>query len=350
MYDRVAKAAGLGTIAWFGDEPMPIADVFHAFNIDRPLELYPKLQAAHRAGRPFVLSTIHHPNEWLQRFRTQHPPSGRLGRLLYRSPFRRSVPAMESIKEIVRLRQCGRLSHLPDLIPSWSRRVEWLLSNAEAITLLSPAEAGFITKDFAYTSGAGQAVLLPNWVEGVGNGTEIAPADLRDLAEPPVLVVGRIEARKNVVRVCHLADVAGRHVVFLGRPNPNEPEYEAAMRTAVAASRFARWIPGVPRAQMAVFYSHAGHLLNASYVEVSPLVDIEALAYGCPVVTTRYALHHSLLPAGTPASDPYDDEDIVKRLQWRPARLVPSKVIDPAKCQELLVSMYHRLASAPPRS
>jgi hypothetical protein len=38
-------------------------------------------------------------------------------------------------------------------------------------------------------------------------------------------------------------------------------------------------------------------------------VDVEALALGCPIATTRYAAHHELLPADTPVCDSCDDDD-----------------------------------------
>lgn len=344
MYERAARAAGLRTVAWFGDEPRPAADVYHAFNIDRPLELYPKLRQVKRAGRPFALSTIHHPNEWLEKFRTQHPPSGFLGRMLYRSPLGKSVPVSESIKEAVRLVQQRRPGHLMDLWPTWSRRVDWLLREADTITLLSEQEAEFLRRDFGYASRPGQATVIPNWVEGVGNPKAPVPAVFAELAEPPVIVVGRAEARKNGLRVARLADEARRPVLFVGRPNPNEPGYAAAMQAAVAGSRFARWIPGVPREEMAGFYAHASFLLNASYVEVSPLVDIEALMFGCPVTTTRFALHHALLPRDTPVCDAYDDDDLRRRLSWRPARRAPENVIDPVAVKRDLLDHYRRLA------
>ena len=61
MYERVVREAGLRPITWFDNSSIPPADVYHAFNVDRPLELYPKLAEVKCRGRPFILSTIHHP-------------------------------------------------------------------------------------------------------------------------------------------------------------------------------------------------------------------------------------------------------------------------------------------------
>lgn len=97
---------------------------------------------------------------------------------------------------------------------------------------------------------------------------------------------------------------------------------------------------------MAPFYSHGSFLLNASFVEVSPLVDIEALAFGCPIVTTRYALHHEWLPPNTPVCEPYDDDSILEWLDWRPERARALPVVDAERCRQALVDTYCELARA----
>jgi hypothetical protein len=94
------------------------------------------------------------------------------------------------------------------------------------------------------------------------------------------------------------------------------------------------------------FYRHSSILLNVSFVEVSPLVDVEALALGCPVSTTMYAMHHQLLPPDTPLCDPYDDRSILDRLQWRPGRLPPRQLVDREMCARRLVDTYLALAHA----
>ena len=76
------------------------------------------------------------------------------------------------------------------------------------------------------------------------------------------------------------------------------------------------------------------------------MVDAEALALGCPVSTTKYAMHHELLPPDTPLCDPYDDLSILDRFQWRPARFPPRQLVDSEMCARLLVDTYLALASA----
>src|SRR5579872_4761191 len=160
MYERVAREAGLRPITWFDDSSMPPADVYHAFNIDRPLELYPKLAEVKRRGRPFILSTIHHPHEWITKYYTFHPPGGALGSLLFRSALGRSMPARETIREIVTVARDRRIARILALAPSWRRRVQWLLRNADRIMLLTGSEATYVQTDFAYEIPRHQQVII----------------------------------------------------------------------------------------------------------------------------------------------------------------------------------------------
>jgi glycosyltransferase involved in cell wall biosynthesis len=348
MYDRVAREAGLRPTTWFDDSSIPPADVYHAFNVDRPLELFPKLAEVKRRGRPFILSTIHHPNEWLTKYYISRPSEAALGSLLYRSGLGRSMPARETIREIVTVARDRRIARFLTLIPGWRQRVRWLLTNADRIMLLTGSEATYIRTDFAYEIPRHQQVIVPNWSEGLGDASAGKPDAFAGLPEPPVLVVGRIEPRKASLRISQLAERARRHVVFVGPPLNGDGAFARAFHLAMQQSQYSRWIGGVPRSMLAALYRHSSFLLNASFIEVSPLVDVEALAVGCPVSTTMYAMHHQLLPSDTPLCDPYDDRSVLDRLQWRPSRLQPRQLVDREICAGRLVDTYLALAPAMP--
>ena len=216
--------------------------------------------------------------------------------------------------------------------------------------LLTGSEATHIQTDFAYEIPRHQQVIVPNWSEGLGDASAGKPDAFAGLPEPPVLVVGRIEPRKGSLRISRLAERARRHVVFVGLPLNGDGAFARAFHVAVQRSQYSKWIAGVPRSMLAAFYRHGSFLLNASFVEVSPLVDVEALALGCPVSTTMYAMHHQLLPPDTPLCDPYDDRSILDRLQWRPGRLPPRQLVDREMCARRLVDTYLALADASDRS
>lgn len=346
IYEQTAKEAGFSAVTWFRDEPMPAADVYHAFNIDQPLEIYPRLRRVKRRNKPFVLTTIHHPNAWMNRFRRENPYAGRAAKAVYRSALGNSRACVESLKEISLLYRQAKPAHFRDLWPSWNSRVNWILRHADSVQLVSRRAADYVKEDFGYSCDSDRTIILANWIDKKCAEHIPMPDAIRSMSEPPILVAGRIEARKNALRIARLAEQVSRPLVFVGRPNPNEREYEVEFRNSISGSRFVRWVPGVPPEQMAGFYAHSSFLLNASYVEVSPLVDIEALLYGCPVATTRYALHHEHLPADTPVCDAYKDQDIIRLLDWRPCRLPPYCAVEPAESKKQLLSVYARLSGA----
>jgi len=339
IYDRTARLAGLTTLTWFDDRPLPDADVYHAFNIDRPLELYPKMRSVVARGRPFVISTIHHPNAWVEKYISIHSPGGPFARAVSGLPFASRTSIREPIKEVVRLFMQRRMNHVSELFPPWRSRIRWLLREAAKILVLSTEERLWLERDFGVATRDDRVAWVPNWVEGI----ERKPTQLESLSafsEAPVVVVGRIETRKNVLRVARLAEALNRPILFVGRANPNEAHYRQEFESIVKRGSYVHWIPGVPRDEMGAYYLNASFLLNASYVEVSPLVDIEAISFGCPVVTTSYALHHEILPACIPTVDPYDSGALSGVLRSRPSRIQPREVVDAAASQQQLLACY----------
>lgn len=343
-YQAAASEAGWETLQWFDDASLPDAALYHAINLDRPYDLYPKMQRVHASGRPFIISSIHRPNAWLEKFRRAHPPHGWAGRLLYRSPLGNRVGRSETIKDAVRLVQQRRLRHWKEIFPGWTARAQWLIRNARKILLLSWREAEAFAPDFHLPLSADKMRLVPNWLSALGGGESSPPAVFLDFPEPPVIVVGRIEAAKNSLKLARLAGRLGRPLVFIGQRNPYEPAYGQEFQQAVAVHRCLRWIPGVPREALAGYYEHAAFLLNASYFEGCPWVDMEALYFNCPLITTRYALHHEFLPADVPKCDPYNDQELTAFLQSRPARRGPLQPINPQSCKTELMNLYSELS------
>lgn len=346
-YVAAAAEAGFKTVKWFDDRPAPEADIFHAINLDRPYDLYPKMRAAWARGTPFVISSIHRPNAWLEKFRREHPPNGWLGSIFYRSPLGNKVNRSESVKDAIRLIRQGRFRHWAGIFPGWTRRARWLIEHARYILLLSEKEGDAFAGDFQVRLNPNKVRVLPNWITGFGEiAADEPPPSFATLTGKPVLVVGRIEAAKNSLRICRLAARAQRPLVFVGRGNPYEKGYVSEFAREVGRHGFLRWVPGISRSELPGYYRHAGFLLNASYFEGCPWVDMEALLLGCPLVTTKYSLHHEFLPLDVPKCDPYDDSDLLHWLKGQPPTRGPLQPIDPALCRKKLVDLYHDLIAA----
>jgi len=325
------------------DPNHPGADLYHCINLDRPYDLYLKMVEVHQRGARFIISSIHRPNAWLEKFRRFDPPNGWAGRLFYRSPLGNKVGRSESVKDALRLVKQGGFPRWNKVFPGWTKRARWLIMHAKNVLLLARKEADAFAEDFGVSLTSDKMRLLPNWVSPFGDPSPAQPSEFKSFSERPIIVVGRIEAAKNSVRICRLASQVGRPLAFVGKANPYEKRYLRQFQDLLEQSPSVRWIPGVARSELPAYYCHAAFLLNCSYFEGCPWVDMEALLFGCPLLTTCYALHHEFLPADVRKCDPYDDQDLLRGLQWHPEPRPPVQPIDPGECKAELIKIYEQV-------
>jgi glycosyltransferase involved in cell wall biosynthesis len=132
--------------------------------------------------------------------------------------------------------------------------------------------------------------VVPNGVEDVF--TPEGPKAEGDY----VLAVGTLEPRKNLARIAAAVDGELRVVGARGwggvEPPPN-----------------VRWLGSVPDEELAALYRGARCLVYASLYEGFGIPVAEALACGCPVVTSRGTPMEELAPAAA-LVDPLDVESI----------------------------------------
>ncbi|MDP9271723.1 MAG: glycogen synthase, partial [Chloroflexota bacterium] len=113
-----------------------------------------------------------------------------------------------------------------------------------------------------------------------------------DPARPNVLFVGRITRQKGIIHLVR----AIRHLdpgigVVLAAGQPDTPEIAAEMEAGVAAARAEHgnviWIPEMVDLRTKVqLYSHAAVFCCPSVYEPFGIINLEAMACGCPVVAS----------------------------------------------------------------
>ncbi|GGO79139.1 hypothetical protein GCM10012276_38190 [Nocardioides deserti] len=143
---------------------------------------------------------------------------------------------------------------------------------------LSEAERGSLVRDFSY-----QARTLSI----IRNGFDGAPSYSNAVRDIQMICVGRIEQRKRQLELLHTADKLGLGVTFVGSPNPNQRPYTDRFASLVAKSRFSTWTGAVTGDEVAAMLRRSVCSINASWVEVQSLVDIEAVSAGCWVGCTE---------------------------------------------------------------
>lgn len=135
------------------------------------------------------------------------------------------------------------------------------------------------------------SIICPNGVDFIADQSSVLPT-LKD-RDIDFIVVGRIEKLKNsidtlIFRNTYFKD---KSIVFVGAKNPYHKNYTSLFDKLIAESD-AEYLGSIERQSVADLFARSKVLLNLSLLEVSPLVDLEALSQGCKVVTTSFSFTH----------------------------------------------------------
>lgn len=189
--------------------------------------------------------------------------------------------------------------------PCWRRR---LYHEADLLLPNSQAEAEQLVKLFGV--GRGKIHVVPN-----GTDPELSLADPEPFARRVgrrgfVLCAGRIEPRKNQLRLLQALHGSGQHAVILGDPVPGHEDYFAACRRA--ADRRVQFVPRIAHRDplLGSAYAAAGCLALCSWFETPGLVALEAGLLGTPLVLTRGGCTREYFGADAQYVDPHNLRDI----------------------------------------
>jgi len=284
--------------------------IVHILNVDRPFEF---LAAVRMAGsRRIVVSPIHHDLLSVRMMRKAERNQGIrsiIGRILPESGRELIAYMARSAKSIRRGRDAIQLLAATCWAISISRRV-WqsvgrALDDVHAVTLLAEGEKRSIMLDTSWLGT--NSVLIPNGVPGSELPTMLAWKD----RTTDVCVVGRIEPRKRQLDVAVAASQSGLRVTFVGPASPSAGRYVADFESVVAAHSNLEWLGGLERSRVLELMADSRVLLNASWVEVQSLVDIEAASMGCWVVVGRGGNSEEWLPNNVVSVDSYEVPKVV---------------------------------------
>ena len=102
--------------------------------------------------------------------------------------------------------------------------------------------------------------------------------------EGAVLCMGRIEARKNQLRLIKALNNSRFRLFIHGHPSPNAGAYAAACREAAASN--VKILPPLSGDALYAAYASAKVHVLPSYFETTGLSSLEAAAMGCNIVVT----------------------------------------------------------------
>ncbi|MCC2033587.1 hypothetical protein [Microbacterium allomyrinae] len=271
--------------------------LIHYVNVDRPFDFLRTMQLA--GARPTIVSPIHHSLIRVRRMRGAERGRG------VRSAVDRIMPeaAREWMATAVRTQRASQTANerrtsvdnalkTSTLVPGLWRRVGDALDRSGHVALLAPGEGTDLTVDTGWSGK--NAVLVPN-----GKPDRPDHADLVAWAnrEIPIIAVGRIEPRKRSLELAREAHDHRTSVVFVGSLGDPDSTYGRQFTELTRTSPFADYRGPVDHATALELIAHSRTLVNASWVEVQSLVDLEAAHLGTRVVSVPNGNSRDWLPA-----------------------------------------------------
>jgi glycosyltransferase involved in cell wall biosynthesis len=257
-------------------------DVVNIFNLVRPQEGWHQMRNAKRHGLPVVLSTVYC-DAWVVDSSARTGIVGRLAAMGNRD-------MVEAAKALGRGVARGELHRgvVPLLTRGYTRLQREIISQADVIAPDSVSELRRIEHDLELTIPDDRVVITPNGADSeyyspTALGDVPVPSHLR-VYEGAVICVGRIEARKNQLRLVRaLADLPVP-VVIVGKPAPNQRRYYDEVREAAGPG--VHFVGYVSQEEKRWIYQLGAVHVLPSWFETTGLVTLEAALMGCAVVIT----------------------------------------------------------------
>jgi len=196
----------------------------------------------------------------------------------FRGPFRSRAPLVVTVHDLAVLRH-------PEWFNAWTRRY----STLAVPRVVRAARRLIAVSEFTKRELVDLLQIPPDRIRVVPNGIEDVFVPEGPKAEGDyVLAVGTLEPRKNLERIARAVEGELRVVGARGWGGVEAPPNVT-------------WLGDVPDGELAALYRGARCLVYASLYEGFGIPVAEALACGCPVVTS----------AGTPMADLADGEAVL---------------------------------------
>lgn len=247
-------------------------DLIHIFNTQTPYENHPYYAHARERGIPVVFSPIHHQKAFMEQYFRELSPVGRMNYQIYM--YLSSVAKQILVK---RKLPTAAWLHSPDGI---NRKI---LRLAEAILPLSESENKHMTEDLGMTVPDSRVQIIPNAL--TFNESKPIPREI------DVVVVGRIEPRKNMLKIAEALAASNYSATFIGMMNSNHAEYGKKFEEVIARSPNLSYAGKLKQEDLAGYYRRSKVCLSNSWFEVVSQVDLEAVSLGCkPVISKASAI------------------------------------------------------------
>jgi len=238
----------------------------------------------------------------------------------FRGPFRPAQPLVVTVHDLAVLRQ-----------PRWFNRWTATYSRVAVPRVLGAASRIIAVSEFTKREVLSLLGLPEERIRVVPNGVEdVFTADGPRAGGDYVLAVGTLEPRKNLARIAAAAPCELRVVGARGWGGVDPPANVT-------------WLGDVPDDELAALYRGARCLVYASLYEGFGIPVAEALACGCPIVTSRDSAMEEIARDDATYVDPRSVESIRDGIE-RATPPAPRRIASWADVAERTRSVYEEVA------
>ena len=181
--------------------------------------------------------------------------------------------------------------------------------SSRLIVCISEGEKNSILHDYSLNPSSVKFYIVRNGCDSQApslSGADESSSFLED-RDIDVLIVGRVENRKNQLNIVKAFEPYHLRVVFVGSLNPNNPIYCRKFLDAIRMSEYFSYHGPASMKEVVHLYRRSKVHLSASWFEVSSLVDIESYNQNCFVVSSSRGYSDEILsPPGFIVFSPND--------------------------------------------
>lgn len=255
-------------------------DVYIIVNIDRPIETlvyYNKLKEKGLLKKTLLLP-IHHSLIHITDFEKRRKDF--LGVIL---KIFNDFYSKEKIKNYLRSVKTSNLLRyaFSHTFLDYKKNITNILNNVGGVIFIAEGEKSNVEADFSLNQS--NIYYVKNGVSLVNDNNRESHEHIKDI---DILVCGRIEPRKNSLEIARVLANKRYSVVFVGALNHNARGYCRKFIQLVDESKNIKYMNAVHHDAISNIFRRTRIHLSASNFEVASLVDLEAYAYGCHVISS----------------------------------------------------------------
>lgn len=256
-------------------------DLVHLFNLTRVQETFIQIENAVSQNKPIAFSTIYWPNTEFEK-NANIGIRSLLGKVL-------TIDQMESLKATAKYFLLGNMDEGTQYLMhhSYQEMQRFILEHTNVFLPNAQEEMNQIEKVLGFKAPADKTVVVPNAIDidAAKFALQTECHDYDDFKDW-LICVGRIDTRKNQLKLIEAIKDSNYKLVLVGKQSPGQSAYYKRVMKAIEGNPQIHYIESIDNAKLYQLYKVCRVSVLPSWFETPGLVSLEAAAMGCNIVVS----------------------------------------------------------------